>query len=362
MRRWVALAGSCLVLCWASAQAAPLDALLSASQGENPGQLQLTLSYDLVNDTVDILKLRSSDSNYAGTNVGDYHGMHLRAAWDVSRDFRLDGGLWARRIDYRQDTASISSWQVAGQYRLHEGNSLWPSLALRVGAWGNLASELKKSSPTTASGITLDTVTVASPRDLQLQADLIGTVHLSDSIEVSAFMGTGLSRVSIDGVTATASQGGCNYSLNFGVSSVQGTLAELCNASVVVDSFSIPNSTLGIDVQGETQYRARFNQAGMMLQYFAGDWLMRAGYHYQHHYRSQVDDLILSRGGAAFARNHIFAGELMYRLLPNTALFVRGQYMSNQLLGEIPFAYNTLTASRFGKRYGIVSSGLVVVF
>ncbi|MDB5726920.1 MAG: putative signal peptide protein, partial [Noviherbaspirillum sp.] len=55
-------------------------------------------------------------------------------------------------------------------------------------------------------------------------------------------------------------------------------------------------------------------------------------------------------------------GELAYRLTTNLSLFGRGQYMTNQFTGEIPFAYNTFTAGRFDKRYGIVTVGLAADF
>jgi hypothetical protein len=44
------------------------------------------------------------------------------------------------------------------------------------------------------------------------------------------------------------------------------------------------------------------------------------------------------------------------------ALFVRGQYMSNQFLGEVPFAYNRFTASKFSRRYSLVTAGLWMFF
>ena len=33
--------------------------------------------------------------------------------------------------------------------------------------------------------------------------------------------------------------------------------------------------------------------------------------------------------------------------------------MSNQLLGETPFAYNRFTAAKFTKRYGLVTFGVM---
>jgi hypothetical protein len=94
----------------------------------------------------------------------------------------------------------------------------------------------------------------------------------------------------------------------------------------------------------------------------SGPWQLRAGYQYQRLDRGQIDDTIEQRGGKAVKSNHIVVGEVAYRLTTNLSLFGRGQYMTNQFTGEIPFAYNTFTAGRFDKRYGIVTVGLAADF
>lgn len=343
-------------------QAAPLDTFLTANQRNVPGEYELELSYDQVNSTVDIFNIRANDADYAGTNVGDYEGVHLRAGTALTPHVWIDGALWQRRLHYRNDVAAITSWQAAGQYKLLEGEGSQPSLAVRAGVWGNTSGELVKSSPTTASGVTLNTVNVRSPQDLQFQMDVIATFKPLPSAEVSVFGGAGSSRVSISGVTGTTTQGGCNYDVNFGTTSVTGTLAQLCNASLVIDRFSVPNAAYGIDVYKEAQYSATYLHAGMMGKWVYKDLQLRGGYQFLAINRGQLDDTIRSRGGVAHEANHIFAGEVMYRLYRDAGVFVRGQYLANQFVGEIPFAYNTLTAKRFDKHYGILSTGIVVVF
>ena len=341
--------------CW-SVTAAPLDALLTADHRSAPGELELEVGYDLVNSTVDVFNIRSSDTTYAGTNVGDYHGAHVRAGFALTRDLWVDGALWQRGLDYRTDLLSINTWQVGAQYRLLDAVGQRPAVALRLGAWGNTAGELKKSSPSTAQGITLDSVTVDKPKDIQLQMDLIGTARITPSTDLSVFGGAGVSQVSIKSVSATSTLLGCQYNLAFGVTGVTG------QCSHNTDGFYIPNSAYGIDVFNEAQYRASFVTGGFSMAWQGQDWQVRGGYQFQHLNRSQIDSTIQARGGSAYQDNHILIGEVMYRLLSNTALVLRGQYMSNQFVGEMPFAYNTLTASRFDKRYGLLSTGLVMSF
>lgn len=356
MQKLLVQIGLCCVTVGQPALAAPMDAFLSANQNTTPGVFQIEAAYDLVNSTVDVLKIRNSDANYAGTNVGDYHGAHVRAGLAIGPRLWVDGGLWQRRIDYRSDLASINSWQLAAQYKLLDGAGYQPGVALRLGAWGDAAGELQKSSATTVRGFTLNSVNVDKPQDLQLQVDVIGTAKLSASTELSVFVGGGTSRVSINSVTGTTSLNGCNYNVVFGPTEVVG----LCSTNV--GSFNISNSVFGIDINNEAQYNATFYSGGLMLKWTQQDWQVRGGYQFQSFNRNQIDSTITRRGGIAYQNNHILLGDVMYRVRPNTAIFVRGQYMTNQFVGEIPFAYNTLTAARFDKRYGILSIGLVVTF
>lgn len=342
--------------------AAPMDAFLSANQSTIPGQLQIEAAYDMVNSSIDVFHLRDNNATYKGTTVGDYHGGHLRIGMAVTPRIWLDGAFWQRNIQYSGDVAKINTWQLAGQYKIFEGSGYQPSIALRAGAWGNYADQLNKSSSTTVNGTTLNSVSVADPKDVQYQLDLIATSKILENTELTVFGGIGVSRTTLSSVSGTATQNGCNYNVAFGQSDTVGTLAQLCNASVVIDRFSIPNSSSGVNVYRETEYNAKFYHGGAMLNWHESNWQLRAGYQYQYISRNQIDDIIKSRGGVSYQSNHIFIGEVMYRVLTNTAVFLRGQYMTNQFTGEIPFAYNTMTASRFNNRYGIVSTGLVMTF
>lgn len=342
--------------------AAPLDGLLTAYPEQFSKTGYVEVAYDAMNDTLDVLNIRDEDATLAGTNIGDYNGYHVRGGVSVTPALWLDGGLWRRKLDYRADQVSIDSWQIAGQYRVSEANGLVPALALRLSAWGNRSGELSKSTPTTFAGVTLDTVTVRDPEDRQIQLDLLGSWKPADAHEVTLLASVGSSRVSVGEITATDTQGGCLYDIVFGPTALTGTLAAPCSADVVVNSFSIPNDVLGIDVTRETEYDSRYAQAGLVYSWISGRFMLRGGYTFQVFDRDYIDDAIEARGGKAYETNHTLTGELSMRVAKQAAVFVRGTAMSNQLMGEIPFAYNTVTAKRFDKEYGIVSAGVMVGF
>ena len=339
--------------------AAPLDALLSADEYHHAGELRAEASYDAMNNTLDVFKIRASDPVYAGTNVGDYSGLHLRLGYALTDRFSLDGGVWQRKITYRTDNESLDSWQLAGQYNLLGNDSSTSHLALRLGAWGDQASLLNKSSATTLAGRVLNSVTINSPKDIQNQIDVIGTLRLTRQASVSSFIGAGHSTVSTGDMAATyTSSNGCNYNLAFTGSGTSGVLSAPCSASgAVINSFGSSQS-----VVQDFSYKASYYQFGGMWQWHNRNWALRGGYQYQYWRRSNVDNLIISGGGVAYKSNQIIVVDVMRKVVDHVAVFVRGQEMSNQFVGEIPFAYNGVTASKFARRYGFASVGVVMEF
>jgi hypothetical protein len=340
-----------------NSDAAPLDALLSADSYQHPGEFHGEASYDAINATLDVAKMRSS-TNYAGTNVGDYSGAHLRLGYALTSDWSVDGGFWKRAISYRTDQENISSWQVASQYRFYGDANSIESYALRVSGWGNRADTLSKSTPTAIMGRTLSSYSVKSPQDRQLQLDAIGTWHLNEEYATSAFFGLGNSHISTGDMTGTYTSGnGCNYNMNFTQTGIYGALATPCNAPFVITNFFTPQQALS-----EVNYAAHYHQLGASLQWKVDAWTTQFGYQYQQIARGSIDTLITSRGATSYQKNHIFVLDVSRKITPNIALFARGQLMQNQFVGEIPFAYNTATASKFSQKYGFASFGTHITF
>jgi hypothetical protein len=343
-----------------SATAAPLDAFLTANRYSTPWKGEVEISYDLVNNSLDFLHLR--EKNGVTTNVGDYKGAHLRGGLAITPELWVEGAYWQRKIDYRSFVAEVKTWQLAGQYKLLEGAASKPSVALRLGAWGNDSDQLTKFTNTTISGTKFTSATVTKPNDVQYQLDLIATWLPSEQTEISMFGGAGKSSVSFDTVSATSrTKNGCNYNVAFNQTGSESTLSQPCNAPIVITRFTQPLSET-VNIDQEAKYNASYYQVGVMSAWHSTNWRVRGGYQYQIIKRSKVDDIIASRGDTAYKHNHILTADLSYNVYKNTILFVRGQLMSNQFNGELPMAYNSLTADKFNQRYGIVSTGLMYAF
>lgn len=361
-RRWF---GASVLSLAGVASAAPLDGLLSADQFHHAGELRAELSLDAMNQTLDVMNIRGNDPVFAGTNVGDYSGQHLRLEYALTQSLMLQGGLWRRKLSYTTDQESIDSWQLGGQWRLFGNADSDFHLALRASAWGNRSPVLTKNSPTTVSvpiqggNRTVDTIRLDAVQDTQSQFDAIGTWRLGRSSSVSGFVGIGRGTVSTGNLSATYTSGnGCNYLITFTATDTFGSLAAPCAfAGVVVDKFGTNQSPLS-----DFSYDSSFYQLGGMWLWQSGNWALRTGYQFQHLIRNNVDALVASQGGISYQNNHIVVADVFRKINTNTAVFVRGQAMSNQFVGEIPFLYNNVTASKFNRRYGIVSFGVNVAF
>lgn len=358
---WRRLAACGLLLATAgAAAAAPLDALLSAAPTapDNHWHGQLELAGDLANSTLDVFGWRSRDAQLAGTQIGDYHGRHWRAAASVDR-FSFEVGSWQRRIQDRSDEHHLQSWQAAAQVRFG-GLDDERHLALRLALWGNRTGQLTRSTNTRLNVEGLDTqvqqVTLQSPSDRQAQLDGIFTQSWRTH-RFSAFVGGGAGRVDNDGVTGRSSIGSCPYQLSFGADYLTATPSGNCGLVI-----RVPNALLPYAADPETHYRTRFIHAGLSHAWQGETWSTRIGWEHQFWRRPTIDPLIEQRGGTAYTHNDIVIAELGARLGLHWRTFLRAQVMSHQFLGEVPLGYNTLTASKFGKAYGFASAGIVVGF
>jgi hypothetical protein len=351
------------------AVAAPLDALLSAAPLSEATQstvtvptLQFELATDRVNNQLDIFKLRNSDPRYAGTRIGDYTGNHLTARVEMDR-LRLDGTLWRRALQDRVDVHHFNSWQMAGQLRLNDDALDTQTWALRLGAWGNDASQVVKTTSTRLSVVGLNTlvstVQLNEPSDQQRQLNLIFSQRWPAQT-VSAFIGAGTSQVANEGVTGTSRIGNCPYTLEFGPSTMTATPAGSCSNSAPM--VRIPNALLPYSAQTETNYGARYLQAGLSHRWQGQTWGTRLGLVVEHWQRERIDAVIVQRKGHAYTTNATLIGELSANLMPHVTALMRGQFMRNQFVGELPLAYNTLSASRFGSTYGLATFGVSAKF
>lgn len=353
--------------------AAPFDVTLSA-RPELGGARQLEVAADAMNDTLDVFGVRRRDADYGGSKVGDYSGLHLRGGWSPADRWWIDGALWQRRIRYRNDRGNITSWQLGAQYRfageadsepggiLH-GTTAW---AVRGSVWGNTAGGLDKRSPTTLGSYTMDSVHVDSPRDTQWQFDLIATRGGADA-GITGFAGIQRSRVRYSHLSGTATAGGCPYAVSFGDATSTLTQTSDCtgDAGTVAagTQVSVDNAALGLHPRDALAYTATVFRAGVNAHRRWGPWHVLGGLAYEHYSRSSGLKAAAQALSGTYQSGTLNAAlEVGYRFTPSLTGFVRGTAWQHQLMGEVPFLYNAVTAKRSDRKYGIVTVGVAARF
>jgi hypothetical protein len=353
-----AAAAAALALAVLPLRAAPLDALLSALPERLGAQAQVELGIDRVNKRIDFSRPDDDPLVAAAAENGDYRGGHLAGAWRVRDGVWLSGGLWQRRLSDGVDTYRYRSWSAAGLVRLTEPAGALPALALRFAAWGSHAGSTETTTPVRVPGAVLDSVKITAPSDRQVQLDLIGTWVPVPSLDVSAIVGVGRTRLGYDRLDATTTRNGCRYDLAFNGNDIFGTLAAPCSGAGVIEQFYDRSGDYGVNVAQELAWRGRFVQAGLNLAWRGGPWTLRGGMLWHRVDRGALDGIVESRGQRAYRGTRLVALEGAFQLQAHLALMLRLEASSHLFLADLPVTYNSGTAGRFGGRFSQLTVGL----
>ena len=333
-----------------AAEAAPLDALLTASPERDVKNGYVELALDNM-------------AAISGDSGNDYHGGHVRGGFAPSPVWWLSAALWQRSVVSGGDNFRYDSWQLAAQYRVSEGDGWRPALGLRVSAWGDQASASNSSTPVSVPYLKLNTVSVTNPADQNLQVDVLSTWVLSSTRDVSVLLGGGSTQLSYGTLTASTTSGGCNYQLQFIGDTIFGTLANQCNAGVgVIQQFYASSASYGIQPSEELGWHGNFVHLGANTSWRNGPWKWSAGLLWTQVQRSGVDDILATRGQVAYTQNTDALVQGQYRLSEHLQATGSLQVSSNLFLSDIPVTYNSSTAKRFESNYSLVSIGLLYDF
>lgn len=357
---WLVGGGLWMVAAWCGqAVAAPLDGLLTAAPDTGASTFSLALATDHMNSSLDIFKVRSNDASLESANTGDYSGQHVTAIWQAAPDVWLSGSWWNRAVTSAADTYRYNSWQVSGQYRFLQARDAWPAMAVRLSSWGNEASATETTSPVRVPGAILNTVKITQPADQQVQLDLVGSWQLTPASELSLFASGGVSRLSYGGLSATTTQNGCNYQLQFTGNSIYGSLAQPCSGSSgVIEQFFDSSGDYGVDVAKEIAWRGKFIQLGVNGNWRNGPWKLAAGYHVNVISRSDVDQILRARNKTPYTSNKALVLQANYRFNNTFSTFAQAQYNTNLFFNDLPVTYNSSTSVRFSRSYSLYTVGV----
>ena len=354
--------GLLFLLCATPLAAAPLDALLTALPEQTATKTYIEVGTDHMNQRLDFFGIRDTNALAAGTQAGDYHGTHLSGQWRWRDDAWLSGSLWQRNLNGLSETYHFTNWQISGSYRFLDNAAAVPALAVRLSAWGNYAGEVGASNICAAPAVNdpktcqtnsfLNTVTIKSPADKDIQLDLIGSWKLTPATNVSLLLGVGSTQLSYETLSATTTRNGVDYQLSFIGNDIVGTTAD------GLSQFRDKASKYGVDVGHDLAWRGNFVQAGANTSWRSDPWTLRAGYLLYAIRREAVDDILNSRGWSVVTRSQSLTLDANYRFNPHLSAFVRTQLSNTLIFNEMPVLYNTNSSYLFGGHYSIYTLGL----
>ena len=353
-----------MALIFSNSYAAPDDLFLQATPAKN--KLTSNISLDLVNDTVDFLNLRESEG--VKEDSGDYIGGHLNIQYQLYPEWSINADYWHREIKFAQDTNKLNTTALGLTYAPENLSTDRSNLAFKLSFWGNKANEVSKSTPTLVNGRKIDEVTVSNPRDMQLQLDTIYTHKIDFMNQINLFGSLGYSQVKVDEldlmVHLTGEGRDCKANININSNNkVTGTPIGRCLIDgLIVRDIDVGQyaDQFGLDMQKDLNYDSYYAGLG-------GSWIWRykqfesqIAYQYQRLWRNDIDDRVSNFGNAAIKDNHTLGAKFSYDFTPHITGFMQGEIYQNNFVGNIPFLYNGVTASRLDKRYGLASLGINV--
>lgn len=343
------------------ALAAPNDVFLHAEPNVGDPSFRGEISYDLMNDTVDIFNLRTRQGPVSG-NTGDYQGGHAMLGYNFSPNWSGDATYWRRNIAYGSNTNAIDSWLLSLYYDPLAESLAEDRAVLRFSLWGDHADVLSKTSPTKVGGTTFNKLNVQNPNDIQAQLDAIFSSILNERNQFTGFFSAGVSRVNVDNVNASLQRGNCTFNVDIESNNIAtGTLAAPCNvggSQLLNASFSANASQYGVDINKDMNYTAAFLELGGSWRWKYNRFTTNLGYEYQYIKRNGVDKQVSGFGGSPITSNHTVGLDVSYKLNKKVDVFMQGQAFKYNFVGTIPFLYNAVTASRLDRYYGFTSIGL----
>ena len=346
----------------AIAYAAPNDPYLNAKNFNAPAStLQIDLAVDAVNDSIDIFNMRESEG-VNDSSAGDYQGFHLSGQYELNPQWSIEASYWQREIEYRQDSNKIDSALLALRYTPELQLKKRDALSFRASLWGNTADTLSKSSPTLVNQQTFNQVQVHSPEDLQLQLDAIFSRKLDPMNQLNAFASVGYSKVKVSNVDLQAKLAGCLMDISVNDSNqYNAQLAQPCSKDgITINELNIQGNAneFGFDIEKDLNYDSYYAGLGGSWNWRYKQFESQIAYQYQRLWRNDIDDRVSNFGNTAIKDNHTLGVKFSYDFTPQITAFLQGEIYQNNFVGNIPFLYNGVTASRLDKRYGLASLGL----
>lgn len=318
-------------------------------------KLEVSLSFDQANDSIDIFDIKKNDGGY-------YSGGNIAAKYTLNDHWKLEAAYAYRKMDYAKAINTIHSPMIGIQYFPDLGLSDSTSVMFEFSIWGNLADQYQKNTSTKVNKYRFNEINVIDPYDWQLQLDSVLSHQLTKRSQINSFFNIGYSQVKINHIEAKAKIDGCLLDINIQSNNTYtGKLIEPCiQDNSTVNRLNVKGSTdeFGLDFQKDLNYDAIFTGIGGSWNWRYKNLESQLGYEFQRVWRNDVDDRTRNFSNFPVKENHTIGAKLSYDFTPKIATFISTGIYQHNYIAKIPLFYNSVTSSRFDKRYGFASIGL----
>jgi len=315
-----------------------------------PYKKNITLEYDLLNDTVDILNLKKSehiDTKSFG-NIGDLKGFKISGIYGLNQKSNIAGFFDYKNIDYTG--GSLKNYKTNLFYRLNI-----------------LENELSNNAISCDFGITLDKANDITYSNINLLNYIGHKINPDYSIVYSNKTYYVVNKKKKE--TATLTQKPYIKSKDmrdnsfyvkllaekiWGISALTGFIkfghtrikTKITANSELLKKAKEQNYNLNKDLgRSENFLNVGFNYAFSINKY-----LVEFEYYYTKIFRAKNLSYI--------NYNHVVNLELSRAINKNVYLFLGGKIMYRQFNGEIPYLYNKYTQTTFDHKYGYARMGI----
>ncbi|MGB5793391.1 hypothetical protein [Poseidonibacter sp.] len=290
------------------------------------GTVNLILSAEAINDTLDVFKVKESEVSTSSANydsLGDMTGINLELSYAFLDNFYLHTNYNRKDIGYLDSNLINNKFDISLRYQVFANEN--HAFAIDGGMDINIADDTTITDANTTTnfankaGISVDSSAPLSMKDSQdfgLYTQAIYT-YKADDFLFDLF--AGYKQITID-----ASK--YEYTTGTGNSAVT-TIASRDDGMLF---------------------------AGLGLREKFGSFYTEVSYKYT--------KMLRIEGLKENLTNHIFDLNVTYPISDKVGIFLGGKIMTNQFNGEIPYLYNQYTQSSFDKKYGYASTGLIVKF
>jgi hypothetical protein len=329
----------------------------------------VSLEYVLLNDTVDLLNLKSKELSGVKNlgSIGDIDGYNIGLRYAIRDDLMVSYNLTQTNLEYLSDTMKNLKHDIYLRYNLFQDNlSFFNSgLSVDVGYIRNSLNDfylrdknainemIKRVLPNeNAKLLESDGITPFPnepfPRAKGFYASFNNTITKLDENPYISMTKTYDDSFYTRFLTGFYSNNQItDFYIGYKYSSIKNTIS---TTKQIIDLAKNEGYNLH-KVLDRNEGMAFF---GFNYSYDSGSFIYEFNYEYDRFFRDA--DL------GYINYNHIINANISYVLNKNTLLSLGGKIMYRQFNGEIPYLYNEYTQSTFDHKYGYARFGLIYRF